>query len=61
MNLVALCLACNKTSSADGWRRPYRFLPALRSSIGGYPRFLSAVPIPSMMMSWILQRSLNAA
>jgi hypothetical protein len=39
---------------------PYRFLPALSSSTDGYPRFLSAISIPCMTRSWILQRSLKA-
>jgi hypothetical protein len=38
----------------------YRFLLALRSSRAGYPRFLSARPIPSRTRSWILQRSWKA-
>jgi hypothetical protein len=39
----------------------HRFLPALRSSSAGYPRFLSARPIPSMTRLWILHRSWKAA
>jgi Enoyl-(Acyl carrier protein) reductase len=38
----------------------HRFLPALRSSTAGYPRFRNARPIPSMTRSWILQRSWKA-
>src|SRR5262249_1427570 len=41
-------------------REELHFLPALRSSIDGYPRFLSAISMPCMTRSWILQRSLKA-
>jgi hypothetical protein len=41
-----------KSHSAAGPRREdYRFLPALRPSIDRYPRFLSAISMPCMMMS----------
>ena len=39
---------------------PYRFLPALRPSIDGYPRRRRAMSIPSSTTSWIFSRSSNA-